>query len=199
MWKKFWFPPLEAAGFRFHFLLRERTDLRVLGDHGAAGGVRSPPRAAGGLGFPPFGKPALLGPGTLQFLNAISGARPPPGNAGQGCKRIPGEAGGGPDDQGSAWTQPTGGETRRGAITEPWRARSGPEPGRGHVGIASDGLRVRKCRLGQTVRGEVGAPIGRQERFPAYSPSHTKHEAFLPGQRMTRAVQCLGKPTNLCS
>lgn len=92
MWKGFWFPPLKAAGFRFHFPQRVRADLPVLGDHGAAGGVRSPPRTVGGPGFPPFGKPALLGPRTLQFLCAISGARPPPGNAGQGGERTLGEA-----------------------------------------------------------------------------------------------------------
>lgn len=93
MWKTFWFPPLKASGFRFHFLLREPPDLWVLGGHGAAGRVRSPPRAAGGLGCAPRGKPAALGPRPLQLLPAISGARPPPGHAGQGSNKIPWEAG----------------------------------------------------------------------------------------------------------
>uniref|UniRef100_A0A8C2SBX9 Proteasome subunit beta type-8 n=1 Tax=Capra hircus TaxID=9925 RepID=A0A8C2SBX9_CAPHI len=72
---------VQASGFRFHFLLREPPDLWVLGGHGAAGLVRSPPRAAGGLGCAPCGKPAALGPRPLQLLPAISGARPPPGHA----------------------------------------------------------------------------------------------------------------------
>ncbi|XP_019841477.2 proteasome subunit beta type-8 isoform X2 [Bos indicus] len=81
MWKTFWFPPLKASGFRFHFLLREPPDLWVLGGHGAARRVRSPRRAAGGLGCAPRGKPAALGPRPLRLLPAISGARPPPGHA----------------------------------------------------------------------------------------------------------------------
>lgn len=80
-WKTFWFPPLRAAGFRFHFLCASGSSPGA-GRHGAAGGVRSPPSAARRLGSPPLGRPARLGPGTLQFLLAISGARPPAGNAG---------------------------------------------------------------------------------------------------------------------
>lgn len=63
------------------------------GRHGAAGGVRSPPSAARRLGFPPLGRPVRLGPGTLQFLHAISGARPPAGNAGSGGGRAGGRSG----------------------------------------------------------------------------------------------------------
>ena len=85
---------IKASGFRFHFLLREPPDLRVLGGHGAARRVRSPPRAAGGLGCAPRGKPAALGPRPLRLLPAISGARPPLGHAGQGSNKIPWEAGG---------------------------------------------------------------------------------------------------------
>lgn len=128
---KFWFPPLEAADFRFHFLLCERTNFPVTGDHGAAGGVRSPPRAAGGLGFPCRGKPAALGPWTLQFLYGISGARPPPGNAGQGCKRTPGEAERRAQrNRGSAWKRPTGGDTGRGPSCSPGEPRPGSQPGK---------------------------------------------------------------------
>lgn len=86
-------PSPSICGFRFHFLLRERTDLWVLGGHGATGCMRSPPRAAAGMGSPGCGKRASLGPRTLQFLCAISRARLTPGNAGRGSREAPRDAG----------------------------------------------------------------------------------------------------------
>lgn len=163
MWKTFWFPPLKASGFRFHFLLREPPDLWVLGSDGAAGRVRSPPRAAGGLGCALRGKPAALGPRPLRLLPAISGARPPPGHAGQGSNKIPWEAGGlgwgcAQSNGGAAWRLFRGGETRRGHPLG--ELRLGSRAGAGEEAtwdLGAGRLRARKCRLRRRVGG--GIPI----------------------------------------
>lgn len=186
MWKKFWFPPLKASGFRFHFLLREPPDLRVLGGHGAAGRVRSPARAAGGLGFPSRGKPAALGPRSLQFLSAISGARPPPGNAGQGCKEIPWEAGRREQSNGGSALRLSGvGEMRRGPSFSLAEPRPGSRAGAREEAtwdLGAGRLRVRRCRLGQRKRGERERGSHRETReLSCRSPSQTNHQAFLMG------------------
>lgn len=156
MRKKFCFPPLKAAGFRFRFPFP--THLRVLGDHGAPGGVRSPPRAEEGLRFLHPGQSASLGPWTLQFLSAISGVRPPPRNAGQGCKTPRGKAGRRVQGDGGGVSLET--TQRPGNQRVPSFRQGEPRPARGARAGATwesgaDRLRVRKYRLGQRVRGVV--------------------------------------------
>lgn len=186
MWKISRVPPLEAAGFRFHFLLRERAGLGAPGDHGAAGGVRSPPRAHRGLGFPPLGRPALLGPGTLQFLHAISGARPPPRGAGWRWKRT-GRRGEGAGNGGSP-SGPQAGK-RGGAVPSRAEPRPGTEPG---GGVAAHSLGARKRRVGRSGSG-VGAPLGRRSAFPPAVP-HPRAGALPAAAPGAAAAQGLGGP-----
>lgn len=128
--------PLRLRAFAFTSS-SERADLWVPGDHGAARGVRSLPTAAGRLGSPRRGKRASLGPWTLQFLYAISGARPPAGNAGQGCKTTPWEAGRRAQrNGGSVLRVPGGGEMQRGPSFIRGEPRPGPPSSGGcHVGV----------------------------------------------------------------
>lgn len=63
--------------------------------HGVTGSVRCRSGAAARVGCPGCGKRGSLGPGTLQFLRASSGARTSPGNAGEDCRAFWRDAGGG--------------------------------------------------------------------------------------------------------
>lgn len=96
----------------------------------------------------------------------------------------------GAENGGSVWRLPRDGDTRR---VHPLGLRAtSRNPAREEATWESraDRLSGRKCRLGQRVRGEVGAPLGRQERFPACSPLHTNQEALSTG---------LSYDTRLCS
>lgn len=170
-------PSPSGCSFRFHFLLRQRP-IPGAGRHGAAGGVRSPRSAARRLGAPPLGRPARLGPGTLQFLRAVSGARRPAGNAGQGGRRAGGGAGGG---SGSSRSRPRpwrGNAEGPPEPREPRWAEAGERP-RGPAARASGlVLRVRKSRLGGDWRGG-GAPLEGQAPI-------TQPEAPLPAARRHR-------------
>lgn len=114
----FLFPPLGAVAFAFTSFRRVGGRSPGLNGHGVTGSVRSS-GAAARMGCPGCRKWVSLGPGTLQFLCASSGARASPGNAGEDC-RDPGEMQGGGGGRrglpGSAEVRKPGGTAQESSI-----------------------------------------------------------------------------------